>query len=121
MFEQVEALLLRQGVERDCVETLLHPWWIACSRSSLGAFGGRRRWAFDTEMRSFRFEHPGAPLAYRLFKYLVVGTAALVLGPRLFYKGREWYGQRGLQRLRERLTGRASVGARPDDAKNSFP
>ncbi|HKS95384.1 MAG TPA: glycosyltransferase family 2 protein [Terriglobia bacterium] len=106
MFKELETLLLREGVRRDSVEALLYPWWVDCNRSSL-RFGGKRAWAFQTEMRSFRFEHPNATAGYSLFKYLVVGIAALTLGPRVFYRCRDWYGRRDLRRVRERLVGGA--------------
>jgi len=39
----------------------------------------------------------------RLFKFLVMGPATLLLPPRLFYKARAWYGKEDLGRFRERV------------------
>ena len=72
-------------------------------RSRLSKFGGTRLEAFKTEMQSFRasFKNPSA--GYRLFKYLVVGAATLLLPARRFYQLRSWYAEKELARYRERL------------------
>jgi hypothetical protein len=59
--------------------------------------------AFKTEMQSFRasFKNPSA--GYRLFKYLVVGAATLLLPTRRFYQLRNWYSRKALGRYRDRL------------------
>jgi glycosyltransferase involved in cell wall biosynthesis len=102
-FECVEDVLNRLGVEPDRVRAFLYPSWIDGSRSGLRSAGGSRLRTFRTEMRAFRLECERPSLRYRLFKYLVVGAGALLLSPQLFYKGRDWYAQRGLGRVRERF------------------
>lgn len=99
-FELTESLLIRLGVRRECIMALLHAHWIQHSRSSLREVGGRRVTTLRTEMRSFRMEHKNPTVGYRLFKYLFVGAATLLLPPRLFYRARDWYGRRNLGRFR---------------------
>lgn len=101
--ECMEPLLLRLGVRRDCVRALLYPHWVETSRSSLRAFGGSRVKTFRTEMRDFQAEHPHPNMSYRLFKYVCVGGATLLLPPRAFYRVRDWYGRRNLGGVREQL------------------
>jgi glycosyltransferase involved in cell wall biosynthesis len=102
-FQCVEALLTRLGIVPDVVRTFLYPPWIHESRSVLRFCGGSRLKTFRTEMRSFRLECEKASLRYRLFKYLFVGGATLVLPARTFYKARDWYGRMNLAKIREQL------------------
>jgi glycosyltransferase involved in cell wall biosynthesis len=102
-FEFTESLLVSLGVRKDCVAELLYAHWIEHSRSNLRAFGGPRLRAFHTEIRSLRVEYRNPSLQYRLFKYLVVGGATLVLPPRQFYRLRDWYGRHNLGQVREQF------------------
>jgi glycosyltransferase involved in cell wall biosynthesis len=102
-FDQAEAMLLKLGARQECIEAFLHLQWVETSRLALSNFGGSRGQLFKTEMRAFRTTNLNPRLAYRIFKYVVVGAAALALTPRQFYKVRQWYGQKDLGRLRERL------------------
>jgi len=72
-------------------------------RGRLHLCGGSRWEAFRTEMRSFALNEKNPNVGYRLFKYLVVGTATLALPARKFYELRNWYARRELGRYRERL------------------
>jgi hypothetical protein len=54
-------------------------------------------------MRSFHSEFENPTMAYRLFKYLVVGLATLLLPPRLFYSVRRWYARENLAHFREQF------------------
>lgn len=103
MFDQLELLLARLDVHPESIRAFLYPPWIYLNRDRLRTFGGRRVTALQTEMRSFHLEHPNPGGRYRLFKYLVVGGATLLLPPRIFYRLRDWYGRQGLGRWRERL------------------
>jgi hypothetical protein len=92
--------LLRLGVREECAAALLEPNWLFINRQSLSTYGGSRLKTFRTEMRSFRAYYKNPTLRYKLFKYLVMGPATLLLPPRTFYKFRAWYGQRNLGRFR---------------------
>ena len=102
-FEQSLPMLIRIGVRPDCARALVWPPWIHISRQNLATFGGNPLKAFRTEMRSFHSDFENPSLTYRLFKYLIVAPAALLMPPRRFYKMREWYAQRNLIPVRERL------------------
>lgn len=100
MFEIVQQMLVRQGVPSECVAALLDRPRVHASRIILSS-GGSRLKAFETEMRSFHCEYKNPTLSYRLFKYVVVGAATLLLPPQQFYKMRNWYARRNLARVRE--------------------
>jgi glycosyltransferase involved in cell wall biosynthesis len=101
MFEVLYSTLLRMGVPRDSVSALLDEEWVHHRRHMLSVYGGSRVKAFQTEMRHFRYTCKDPGLAYRLFKYAVVGAATFAIGPRTFYRLRYWYGRQNLGRLRE--------------------
>jgi glycosyltransferase involved in cell wall biosynthesis len=103
MFQVLEALLIRLGVSVDSVNALLYPPWSEAIRFNLREHGGSRFKAFRTEMRCFQTEYADPSVGYRFFKYFVVGTGALLLPPRWFYRARDLYARRGLRRFRERL------------------
>ena len=108
-YELMERTLIQLGVSPESVAALLYQDWIVRSRVRLRTHGGSRLGAFRTEMRAFRAEVWHPTLSYRLFKYLFVGGATLLLPPRLFYRARDWYGQQNLGRLRDRLAGSGHV------------
>lgn len=109
-------MLLRLGVASECVSALIDPVWFWIHREQLRTFGGSRFKTFRTEMRGFRSTYKNPSLGYRLFKYLVMGPATLVLPPSRFYALRDWYAQRNLGRFRDWL-GRTDAAAhdRPPD------
>lgn len=102
-YRGTERLLARLGVPSKCIAALLYEGWTQTSRMRLRNWGGSPFDTLQTEMRFVRSEPDGPSLGYRIFKYTIVGTAALVLPPRYFYKARDWYAQRNLGRIRERF------------------
>ena len=98
--------LLDLGVARRTASALVRGFCFNAARWRLSEFGGSRREAFRTEMDSFREEFEDASLQYRLFKYLVVGTATLAMPPQYFYRLRDWYAERQIGHHRERLVHR---------------
>lgn len=100
MYRELDRLTLQLGVRKECAAALFYANWVDFSRRRLSTFGGSRLEALETEMRGFRSEHEAPSSRYRLFKYLVVGTAALLLPASRFYRARDWYGRRNLGRLR---------------------
>jgi hypothetical protein len=62
-------------------------------------------------MQSFRADFKNPSAGYRLFKYLVVGAATLVLPARRFYELRNWYARKNLGDYRGRVVKAEAGGA----------
>lgn len=103
MYEVLQPMLLRMGVSRESVSAMLDGDWAWVSREVLRNYGGSRIKALRTEMRHFRYDCKEPGLAYSLFKYGVVGAAALLLPPRRFYQMQGWYARKNLRRFREQF------------------
>lgn len=99
----VYRMLLELGVPEGSVSELLSGVWVEAKRSRLSSFGGSRMQALQTEMQAFRASFKKPNIGYRLFKYLVVGAATLLLPVRGFYKLRNWYAKKELGRYRDRV------------------
>jgi hypothetical protein len=107
------SLASRLGVSPVVARSFICPsWLVEANRQSLATYGGRRLDALRTEMRCFRSDFGNPTMPYRLFKYLIVAPATLILPPRRFYKIRGWYGQRNLGRVRETFARSSSVDTR---------
>jgi glycosyltransferase involved in cell wall biosynthesis len=118
MAEVVYPMLLRMGVDPQCVSELVDPLFIYTNRSLVQSFGGGRLQNFRTEMRIFRSQFKNPRLGYLLYKYLVVGTSTLLLNPRTFYQLRDWVGRQDLRGFREwaqRTKTKAKIGDHPAD------
>jgi glycosyltransferase involved in cell wall biosynthesis len=104
--DRVHRMLIGLGVPWESASMLLNGTKLDAKRWRLQMFGGSRVEAFQTEMQAFHesFKNPSA--GYRLFKYLVVGTATMLLPPQRFYQLRSWYSERELGRYRGRLLGK---------------
>lgn len=96
-------MLLQLGAPADSVSALLGAGWIEASRRRLHLYGGSRLRTFRTEMRAFHLAVANPSIGYRLFKYLGVGAATLLLSPQQFYGALSWYSKRDLKRFRERV------------------
>jgi len=103
MFSILYPRLVGLGVNAGCVSALLDQAWIESNRRSLRTFGGSRLKTWRTEMRNFSVTYKSPTFSYRLFKYLVMSPATLLLPPKLFYKAQEWYAANNLRRFRDRL------------------
>jgi hypothetical protein len=101
--ERVYRMLLDLGVGAESAAALLNGTWLDAKRWRLHRIGGRRLEAFQTEMQAFREASRNPSAGYKLFKYLVVGTATMILSPQQFYGLRNWYAAREIGRYRERL------------------
>jgi len=100
---KVYSRLVELGVPEDSVSLLLSGVWLDAKRSRLSKFGGSRFEALEAELHAFRATYRNPSLGYRLFKYVFVGGASLLLPARRFYGIRNWYAERQLGRYRERL------------------
>jgi len=103
--ERVYKMLIGLGVGARAASTLLSGPWLDAKRWRLARFGGSRREAFQTEMQAFEASSENPSAGYRLFKYVFVGGATLLLPARRFYGMRKWYADRQMGRYRERLVG----------------
>lgn len=101
MYKVAWPMLLGMGVPAEIVSALFATGRTEVKRSRLRTLGGSRWETLATEMQAFRYQTPTPTVGYRLFKYLAVGTATLLLAPRTFYRMRAWYGERDLGRIRE--------------------
>jgi glycosyltransferase involved in cell wall biosynthesis len=100
---RVYQMMIELGVPRESLSMLLEGSWMDAKRKRLSVFGGRRIETFETEMQSLRIASMKTGAGYRLFKYLVVAPATLLLSPQNFYGLRNWYAEKSLGRWRERI------------------
>jgi len=108
---QLYPMLHSLEVPSESVSALLDDPFFTNKRYSLRTFGGGRLKTFQTEMQCFQYEFKNPSVGYRLFKYLVVGAATLLLPPQRFYKLRDWCAQGDLRRYRDLLFKRDIRGA----------
>jgi len=101
--DRVHRMLLGMGVPAESACALLNGTWLDAKRWRLHRIGGSRLEAFQTEMQVFREASKNPSVGYRLFEYVVVGAATMILRPQQFYGLRHWYAARQLGRYRERL------------------
>jgi len=116
MADAVYPMLLRMGVDRECVAELVDPLFIYTNQSLVRSFGGGRLRNFRTEMRIFRSQFKNPRFGYLLYKYLVVAPSTLLLNPRTFFQLREWVGRQDLRGFREwarRNKSKAKIGDDP--------
>ena len=110
--DRVQKMLQEMGVPAESSSMLLGGTLRDAKRWRLHNFGGSRAEVFRTEMESFHETAKNPSAGYRLFKYVVVGAAAMLLPPRQFYGLRNWYAERGVGHYRERVL--------PEDASVSY-
>jgi len=120
MYEVLYPLLYRLGVSPESVSGLLDHGATETTRFRLQTFGGSRLETLRTEMRVFRSGFRQAGIGYRLFKYLLVGGATLLVSPQHFYQARDWYARRNLGRVRE-LFFKSRIGTETEAVLPSKP
>jgi glycosyltransferase involved in cell wall biosynthesis len=94
-------MLLKLGVAEECVSELLSDYWLQTRRTRLRQFGGKRVHTLQAEMRSFQLTCRNPSVAYRFYKYAIMGAATLVLPPRQFYRVKDWYARKQMGRYRD--------------------
>jgi glycosyltransferase involved in cell wall biosynthesis len=112
VYSRVHRMVIALGVPEETASLLLEGGWLDAKRGRLHLAGGSRWEAFRTEMRSFELASRDPGIAYRLFKYVIVGAATLLLPARRFYELRNWYAQKELGRYRAKLIGADSSDVR---------
>ena len=103
VYGTVYGRLIELGVPEAQVSCLLQDVWLDARRTRLGLCGGTRSEALQTEMESFRASTQNPSFGYRMFKYLAIGAATMLLPARQFYAARSLYAKLNLGHYRERL------------------
>jgi len=87
------------GVAQDVIDTVFCGTRVEIERMRLGLDGGSPVRTFTVERTAYRLAYSEVMLRHRLFQAFVL-TLTLSLPPRLFYRLRRWYAEKGLSRLR---------------------
>lgn len=87
------------GVTQDVIDTVFCGTKVEIERARLGLDGGSSIRTFNVERTGYKLAYSEVTWRHRLFQAFVL-TFALALPPRLFYRGRRWYAEKGLSRLR---------------------
>ena len=72
---------------------------VEADRIRLSLEGGKPFEAFSVERAAFQVAYQSVTWRYQLFRAFVL-LQTLVLPPRVFYKLRRWYSEKGVSRLR---------------------
>lgn len=99
LLRELPPKLQNFGVSEDCVVALFQGTRVEAGRIRLSVDGGSPLEAFSVERTAFRTSYQKATLRYRLFRVFVL-LQALLLPPRVFYRLRRWYTEKGLSRFR---------------------
>ena len=103
VYEGVSKRLLELRVPSEQVSALLGDACLDSRRSRLLMSGGKRMEAFQTEIQCFHRAFKNPTFAYRVYKYIVVAAATMLLPPQRFYKLRQWYAKHKLGRYRNKF------------------
>jgi glycosyltransferase involved in cell wall biosynthesis len=87
------------GVTPDVINTVFCGTRVEIERTRLGLDGGSPVRTFTVERTAYRLAYSEVTWRHRLFQALIL-TLTLVLPPRLFYRLRRWYAEKGLSKLR---------------------
>jgi glycosyltransferase involved in cell wall biosynthesis len=115
---------LRQiGATEDIIVTLFKGTRVEVGRARLSLDGGRPLEAFAVERAAFKASYHKVTLRYRVFQSFVL-LQTLLLPPRVFYRLRRWYTEKGLSRFRS-WTGEPApavrvIERRPGLKKNKY-
>jgi glycosyltransferase involved in cell wall biosynthesis len=87
------------GVTQDIIDTIFRGTRVEIERTRLGLDGGSPLRTFHVERAAYEISYSEVPWRHRLFQAFVLAQT-LLLPPRLFYRLRRWYAEKGLSRLR---------------------
>lgn len=108
--EEGLRVLVAEGVPLESARQLIWPTLVEDNRSALSTFGGSRRDALRTELRSFHVNNRNSGLSRRVFTYAILGGATLLMPPRAFYKVRDWYSKAWYYLLDLTYSARHAIG-----------
>lgn len=87
------------GIPDEIIGTLFQGTQVEVRRMRLSLDGGSPLEAFSVERAAFQSSYGKVTWRYRVFRMFVL-LQTLLLPPRLFYKVRRWYSDKGLSRFR---------------------
>jgi glycosyltransferase involved in cell wall biosynthesis len=99
LMRELPPKLREFGVTDEIVATLFQGTRVEVGRIRLSLDGGSPLEAFSVERAAFKASYHKVTWRYRLFRAFVL-LQTLLLPPRLFYRLRRWYTEKGLSRFR---------------------
>jgi glycosyltransferase involved in cell wall biosynthesis len=99
LMRELPPRLRRFGASEKIVAALFQGTRVEAGRIRLSLDGGSPLEAFSVERAAFKISYQKLTWRYRLFRAFVL-SQALLLPPRLFYRLRRWYAEKGLSRFR---------------------
>jgi glycosyltransferase involved in cell wall biosynthesis len=99
ILSELPVKLRKFGATEEIINTLLCSTRVDVDRMRLSLEGGNRLEAFSVERAAFKVSYSEVTWRYRIFHTFVL-VQTLLLPPRVFYRLRRWYTEKGLSRLR---------------------
>jgi glycosyltransferase involved in cell wall biosynthesis len=99
LVRDLPSKLRERNISEDVIETLFRGRRVEIERMRLGLDGGSPLRTFTVERTAYQISYREVTWRHRLF-HAVVLAETLLLPPRVFYRLRRWYAERGLSRLR---------------------
>jgi len=99
LVEELPPKLCSLGVPQGVIEVLFRSRRVEIERMRLGLDGGSPLNTFRVERAAYEIAYGDVTWRYRLFHVFVLAQT-LLLPPRIFYRLRHWYAEKGLAKLR---------------------
>jgi glycosyltransferase involved in cell wall biosynthesis len=99
LMRELPPKLRKFGATDEIVATLFQGMRVEAGRMRLSLDGGSPLEAFSVERAAFKASYHKVTWRYRLFRAFVL-LQTLLLPPRVFYRLRRWYSEKGLSRYR---------------------
>jgi glycosyltransferase involved in cell wall biosynthesis len=99
LMRELPVKLRKFGVSEDVITDLFQGTRVEAGRIRLSLDGGSPLEVFSIERAAFKAAYGKVTWRYRLFRAMVL-MQTLLLPPRVFYRFRRWYAEKGLSRLR---------------------
>jgi hypothetical protein len=99
LMRELPPQLRKFGASEEIIATLFQGAQVEAGRIRLSLDGGSPLEAFSVERAAFKAAYQKVTWRYRLFRAFVL-LQTLLLPPRVFYRLRRWYTEKGLSRFR---------------------
>lgn len=99
LLRELPPRLRKIGLSESMIDTLFKGTRVQVGRTRLGLDGGSPLEVFAIERAAFKAAYHKVTWRYQLFQSLVL-LQTLLLPPRVFYRFRRWYTEKGLSRFR---------------------
>jgi glycosyltransferase involved in cell wall biosynthesis len=99
LMRELPGRLRAFGATDEIIATLFRGTQVEAGRIRLSLDGGSPLQVFSLERAAFRASYENVTWRYQLFRAFVL-LQTLLLPPRLFYRLRRWYSEKGLSRFR---------------------